>query len=1020
MQRFFRTCSLIVFCLGFLLFQNPAGVLSSAERSRLLSPNIILSIFDHCCDGRWFSGGLQQQEVELPCPGNESDDRGFARPLGPNFTLETDQPAERSIQTHPRWVPDGYIYGSYDLHNLGIDLQTGDRFVSEVGFLKGADAGEVRFSLWYDSKPEQAGGETMLVERDDTHDGKLRDINVDLSGYSGRAGALILRVDAKGSSAQDWAVWINPRIERQATPTSIVTQTLAPTFTPSPTITLTPEPTLTPPPEAVQGPSIQISMLPQDPKLTDRVKIRVEALDPLGVALIKIYVNGDPAKTCQGTETCEYTTPPLGEGLEVGAVAANWQGGVGVMGLVPEAIAPKIGEPWWWEDEDEDGVINIADNCVSDPNPDQLDSDMDGVGDVCDTCDASRACESIWTDEVLSPEYCCQACFISDSEPFGFQDGTLYTQLWYDIVSQSGCGCMDTDRGTNPFEQGSVYEENVISRIYEGMPSGPHPVPDRCQALSRCEFHMEDQCTNDTQLREFYCDSDGVGSTLIDCPEGCADGVCVCPDSDGGSDYYTPGTVAGLSDVCLDETHLREYVCRIEDGSIVAHPVDVTCPFSCDAGACVCGESDDGRDPFQRGEILDDPSERVDRCICLNGECGETLLEYTCEAGEVTSEWLDCFPGCNEGACACEDSDGGIEVFVRGTTPYYAPRVGTGSGTSGASDYCLDETTLREFFVRYEGEGVCMIYFVDIPCPGSCNSDFGRCEPTCTDGVQNQGEEGVDCGGSCPASCIDCQTPEGWYLGGGSEAGRFSFDDPAVAEVAWEALMEYADCLRSPECRNLLDYKIFMEDYSEVDALELSRFEDAKMEAVAFYVNNHMGYLYDNGDPENQSAGWTIHNSGRRGCTTKWTAIRTDVSGTYAEASVVADYCGDCEDHAILREALMRYLGISADCAYCADHYNGYWGGGHTFNIVLYRGKWRIMDYHTLGHYFTEYWGPHVPQNVWNDQYGVFWCPDWKDNVAGPSGCDKTSPKRTWNYQGGERCPSSWEGEETYNTNVCP
>ena len=37
-------------------------------------------------------------------------------------------------------------------------------------------------------------------------------------------------------------------------------------------------------------------------------------------------------------------------------------------------------------DFDGDGVPDIYDNCAGDPNPDQLDSDFDGLGDVCDSC----------------------------------------------------------------------------------------------------------------------------------------------------------------------------------------------------------------------------------------------------------------------------------------------------------------------------------------------------------------------------------------------------------------------------------------------------------------------------------------------------------------------------------------------------------------------------------------------------------------------------------------------------------
>jgi len=36
-------------------------------------------------------------------------------------------------------------------------------------------------------------------------------------------------------------------------------------------------------------------------------------------------------------------------------------------------------------DDDGDGLPNASDNCPSDPNPDQLDTDIDGIGDACDS-----------------------------------------------------------------------------------------------------------------------------------------------------------------------------------------------------------------------------------------------------------------------------------------------------------------------------------------------------------------------------------------------------------------------------------------------------------------------------------------------------------------------------------------------------------------------------------------------------------------------------------------------------------
>ena len=37
-------------------------------------------------------------------------------------------------------------------------------------------------------------------------------------------------------------------------------------------------------------------------------------------------------------------------------------------------------------DIDEDGVLNVVDNCVDGYNPDQADIDEDNIGDICDPC----------------------------------------------------------------------------------------------------------------------------------------------------------------------------------------------------------------------------------------------------------------------------------------------------------------------------------------------------------------------------------------------------------------------------------------------------------------------------------------------------------------------------------------------------------------------------------------------------------------------------------------------------------
>lgn len=198
-----------------------------------------------------------------------------------------------------------------------------------------------------------------------------------------------------------------------------------------------------------------------------------------------------------------------------------------------------------------------------------------------------------------------------------------------------------------------------------------------CIISSDCEPAGVDQCLGATNLREMYCDSAGVGSEIIACPAGCRDGACLCPDTDGGYAPLVQGEIQGTSDYCNPAGHLMEGECSIE----------------------------------------------------RDGTLGVRWSEVLCRFG------------CLEGACICQDSDGGLNYDTRGM-------LGDAPGAERQyEDYCADSRTLVEYSA-IRSYGGCYLGNTTHLCEGRCME--GQClPPSCTDGIRNQGETAVDCGGPC-------------------------------------------------------------------------------------------------------------------------------------------------------------------------------------------------------------------------------------------------------------------------------
>lgn len=141
-----------------------------------------------------------------------SNEQGFARWLD-NAELEDGSLPPRVLETHPHWTDDGEILGYYWF--LPVTLQQGDRFVARVGFLEGAEAGNVVFRIsCFDGDADTPF--QQLAEVEDAYDGELRDLNIELPlKCVGGNSVFKFQVSANGPPAQDWAVWERARIERR-------------------------------------------------------------------------------------------------------------------------------------------------------------------------------------------------------------------------------------------------------------------------------------------------------------------------------------------------------------------------------------------------------------------------------------------------------------------------------------------------------------------------------------------------------------------------------------------------------------------------------------------------------------------------------------------------------------------------------------------------------------------------------------------------------------------------------------
>jgi hypothetical protein len=143
--------------------------------------------------------------ADQPFPGSTDDSDGFAC-YQLNKKMNDGTTYERLLITHPRWVDDGYIKGTY----RNIDVPAGTKFKVKAGLIGGATSGKVRFRVFCSA--EDYSFHNLIWEQVIAYADGVKTAEVNLSAFVGEDRIFTFYVDTQGTSKQDWAAWAEAQI----------------------------------------------------------------------------------------------------------------------------------------------------------------------------------------------------------------------------------------------------------------------------------------------------------------------------------------------------------------------------------------------------------------------------------------------------------------------------------------------------------------------------------------------------------------------------------------------------------------------------------------------------------------------------------------------------------------------------------------------------------------------------------------------------------------------------------------
>ena len=307
-------------------------------------------------------------------------------------------------------------------------------------------------------------------------------------------------------------------------------------------------------------------------------------------------------------------------------------------------------------DEDADGVADEDDNCIRTPNPDQVDSDGDGIGDACEEIDLP-GCDS--SGECLIDEVCAAGvCQVIECTP-----------AQEDQLCPPDAMCVGTICRFAPPCNGDAECDVALGMCVEGQ------CAPGCGSNSDCGGRRTTACVDATCV--FACSTDAQ----CDDNESCIDSFCLpnectgsgiegCPDGErcDGEGRCEPYTSCGDDGDCASDEFCQDGICE----EAVACVSDLSCGDGeiCEQGFCRPASSCSGPDECQADES------------CVGGLCVPFLCrgQADCEGGEV----------CEEGACIPVPDTAVVEVViltrpgpvVPGSTVFFTAIALDGSGAA--------------------------------------------------------------------------------------------------------------------------------------------------------------------------------------------------------------------------------------------------------------------------------------------------------------------------------------------------